>query len=100
MKRLFFALAIVLGAISTFATAPELSSTPAEKIRNNDTFKEIPIEKLPQAIHDAFMADYKTATLNKAYVNEKQSYKLEFTVDGAASIVFADKDGNWIDKKI
>lgn len=57
-------------------------------------------DKLPQAVQDAFKADFKTATLDKAYVNEKQEYKLEFTFDGAASTVYADKAGNWIEKRM
>ncbi|MEZ4801726.1 MAG: hypothetical protein R2797_03060 [Gelidibacter sp.] len=100
MKKVIVAAALVLGGFSTFASSTEVSLNPIDNFIKDETFKEIPTEKLPQAVQDAFKADFKTATLNKAFVNEKQEYKLEFTVDGAASVVFADKDGNWIDKKM
>ena len=48
---------------------------------------------------DALEEDFSTATLDKAYVNDEQEYKLEITVDGATSILYADKDGNWIEKE-
>ena len=99
MKKVIVTAALVLGGFSTYAIAPQvLSTAPTEKIVT-ETFKEIPLEKLPEAVTTVFKADFKTATLNKAYVNEKQEYKLDFTIDGAASTVYADKDGNWIEKK-
>ena len=64
-----------------------------------DDYKEISTESIPQTVKDTLATDFKTATLDNAYVNHKQEYKLEIIVDGAASTVYADIEGNWIDKE-
>jgi predicted methyltransferase len=100
MKKVVLTAAIILGGLSTYGTQAQ-STNPAEAnvIAVQEEFKEVKTEELPQAVKDAFAADFQTATLDKAYVNAKQEYKLVITVDGAASTVYADKDGNWIEKK-
>ena len=100
MKKVVLTAAIVLGGLSTFAT-PAMSMIQTDEIiiATQEEFKEIKAEELPQSVKDALAADFQTATLDKAYVSDKQEYKLEITVDGAASTVYADKDGNWIEKK-
>jgi hypothetical protein len=100
MKKVVLTAAIVLGGLSTFATsAMTLNQTDGVIMTAQEEFKEVKSEELPQAVKDALAADFQTATLDKAYVNAKQEYKLNITVDGAASTVYADKDGNWIEKK-
>ena len=100
MKKVVLTAAIILGGLTTFATSAFAISQKDEIIMTvQDDYKEIKTDSIPQAVKDALAADFQTATLNKAYVNHKQEYKLEITVDGAASIVYADKDGNWIEKE-
>ncbi len=100
MKKVVLTAAIVLGGLTTFATSAFAISQTDEIIMTvQDDYKEIKTDSIPQAVKDALAADFQTATLNKAFVNHKQEYKLEITVDGAASIVYADKDGNWIEKE-
>lgn len=100
MKKIVLTVAVVLGGLSTFATSAfPMSSTPEIEVVTQQEYKEIKSEALPQAVKDALAADFQTATLDKAYVNDKQEYKLEITLDGAASTVYADKDGNWIEKQ-
>lgn len=100
MKKIVLTVAIVLGGLSTYATSAfPMKNISKIEIVAQDEFKEIDAESLPQAVKDAFAADFQTATLDKAYVNDKQEYKLEITLDGAASTVYADKDGNWIEKE-
>ncbi|MCL8008750.1 hypothetical protein M8845_15075 [Gelidibacter japonicus] len=100
MKKIVLTVAIVLGGLSTYATtAFPMNQTEKFELVAQEEFKEIKAETLPQAVKDALAKDFQTATLNKAYVNDKQEYKLEITLDGAASTVFADKDGNWIEKE-
>ena len=87
------------GSLSTFATSAfAMNQTDIIAVTVQDDYKEIKTTAIPQAVKDALATDYKSATLNKAYVNHKQEYKLEITVDGAALTVYADKDGNWIVK--
>ena len=100
MKKAILSAAIVLGGLSSFA-APAIVTTQIDELvmTTQEEYKEIKAEELPQAVKDALAADFQTATLDKAYVNAKLEYKLELTVDGAASTVYADKDGNWIEKE-
>ena len=99
MKKVILTAAIVLGGLSTYATSAfPINKTDEIVVAVQDDYKEIKTTALPKAVKDALAADFKTATLDKAYVNHKQEYKLEITVDGAASTVYADKDGHWIKK--
>ena len=61
-----------------------------------EEFKEVAIDKLPQAVTDAVKKDYAAATLVKAYVNGSEQYKLELNVDNNISAVYIDKYGNWL----
>ncbi|MEO5788910.1 MAG: hypothetical protein ACOH2D_15845 [Gelidibacter sp.] len=100
MKKVVLSVAIVLGGLSTYATSAfAMNTTDAIMITINQEYKEIKVDALPQAVRDALAADFPTATLDKAYVNDAQEYKLDITVDGAKSSVYADKDGNWIEKE-
>lgn len=98
MKKVILTAAIVLGGMSTFA-GPLMAQTDEVVMTAQEEFKEIKAEELPQAVKDALAADFETATLDKAYINTKLEYKLEITVDGASSTVYADEDGNWIEKE-
>lgn len=99
MKKIVLTVAILVGGLSTYATSVfPMNPINKTEIVAQEEFKEIKAEKLPQAVKDALAKDFQTATLNKAYVNDKQEYKLEITLDGAASTVYADKEGNWIEK--
>ncbi|HXJ97296.1 MAG TPA: hypothetical protein VNJ50_00490 [Gelidibacter sp.] len=99
MKKIVLVTAVALGSLSTFATSTfDKNHLDIITVTVQDDYKEIKTTAIPQAVKDALATDYKSATLNKAYVNHKQEYKLEITVDGAALTVYADKDGNWIVK--
>ena len=99
MKKVILTAAIVLGGLSTYAMAsPALNQTDEIVINVQDEFKEIKASELPQAVKDALAADFPTANLGKAYVNAEQENKLDLIIDETATTVYADKDGNWIDK--
>ena len=100
MKKVILTAAIMLGGLSTYATSAFAMNQKEEIVLGvQEEYKEIKAEMLPQAVKDALAADFDTATLDKAYVNAEQEYKLDIIVDGAASTVYADKDGNWIEKE-
>lgn len=102
MKKVVLTVAIVLGGLSTFATSAfAMNQTSQIELIAQEEYKEIKAEGLPQAVKDALAKDFPTATINKAYVSEKQvlEYKLDLTIDGEPLTVFADKDGNWIEKE-
>lgn len=98
MKKLVLASALALGSLSTFAATSVTFHDGIMDVVLQEEFKEIASDDLPQAVKDALAKDFSSATLNKAYVNEKKVYKLEVSIDGAASTLFADEKGNWIEK--
>ncbi len=64
-------------------------------------FKEIKVTELPAAVNEAVAKDFEGAVVQKAYVNEKQEFKLVLATDvkdakAATKTVFASKDGLWI----
>lgn len=66
-------------------------------------FKEIKVSELPAAVTKAVATDFKGATVQKAYVNEKKEFKLVLVTGAkdakeATKTVFASKDGEWIKK--
>ncbi|MBA6152064.1 hypothetical protein [Gelidibacter maritimus] len=100
MKKVVLTVAIILGGFSTYAVST-IPPTPQVELIAQEEYKEIKVEALPQAVKDALAKDFPTATLTKAYVGEKQEleYKLDLTIEGEELSVYADKDGNWVEKK-
>lgn len=107
MKKIVFVIALALGGLTTtFA-----QSTPESEDANTNTaveaeapaqdqesYQEIAVEELPEAVTSAVAKSYPTATINKAYKNEANEYKLEVALqDGTAGTLFADESGNWIE---
>ncbi len=100
MKKLIFAVAILAGGFSTYATTTN-NINPVDVVCSvvNEGFEEISIEKLPTAVVEAVSKDFPDATLSKAFVNEKEQYKLELTVEQETKTVYANKEGNWLEEK-
>ncbi|GAA3629040.1 hypothetical protein GCM10022397_13110 [Flavivirga jejuensis] len=67
-------------------------------ITMNEEFKEISLDKLPEAVIKAVKKDFATATISKAYVNSSEQYKLLITVEKSESTFYIDKDGNWLEE--
>ncbi|MEH6680346.1 MAG: hypothetical protein V7724_11225 [Sediminicola sp.] len=102
MKKILFVAALALGSMTAFAQetgAPQDDATQATaQEATQDNFTEIESSELPEAITAAVSQNYPTATINKASVNEAEQYKLEVALeDGTQGVLYADKDGNWID---
>ncbi|WP_158839104.1 hypothetical protein [Polaribacter sp. L3A8] len=103
MRKLILtvAVAILTGgvSVSAFANENNNSNNNSDLITTvvmNDEFKEITIKELPQAVVSAILKDFKTAKVAKVYVNGSEQYKIELIVDGAESVVYADKEGKWL----
>lgn len=100
MKKIVLTVAIVLGGLSTFATSAfAMNTSDVVMLSIQQEYKEIEASAVPQAVKDALAADFPTATLSKAYVSDTEEYKLDITVEGVVSTLYADKDGNWIEKE-
>ena len=98
MKKLIFTAALAFGSFTMMATTTTAICTEIVTNIVKQDFTEIAIEEVPTAITEALAKDYPTATIDKAYVNEEATYKLEITKeDGSAAALFADAEGNWLE---
>ncbi|MBP0903733.1 hypothetical protein ACFSKN_04025 [Mariniflexile gromovii] len=98
MKKLILTVAILASGISTFALSNNILPTEGISVVMNEEFKEIAVDKLPAAVKSAVEKDFASATISKAYVNSKEQYKLEITIEESTSTVYADKEGNWLEE--
>ncbi len=100
MKKLFFVAALAFGSVSVFAQDAEtaVEAVETEVVVAQDDFTEVAVEELPEAVSAAVAKNYPTATINKAYTNEANQFKLEVSLeDGTAGTLYADAEGNWIE---
>ncbi|MBS9462436.1 hypothetical protein KIM67_08445 [Flagellimonas sp. 389] len=100
MRKLFFATVLSfvgLTAIAQEETA-ELQADETTVATATQDFEEISVSDLPEAVTAAVAKDYPTATVNKAYKNASEQYKLELSLeDGTSGTLYADAEGNWIE---
>ena len=99
MKKLILAGAIVASGFSTFALSINPIQSNITTISTTEEFKEIAVETVPTEVSTALTKAFSTAIINKAYVNSKEQYKLEISIDGTDSVLYADKNGNWLESK-
>ena len=110
MKKLVLVVALAFGSMTVFAQEVETSveaevtevvtteEVATEAVVAQDDFSEVAVEELPEAVTAAVAKNYPTATIDKAYTNEAQQFKLEVSLeDGTAGTLYADAEGNWID---
>lgn len=96
MKKLILGSALVLGCFTMTASVVSNVNENIIDVVLQDDFTEISAESVPQAVKDAVETDYAGATIDKAYVNENNVYKLEISVDGVSSTLYASEEGEWI----
>ncbi|AUC21117.1 MULTISPECIES: hypothetical protein [Polaribacter] len=102
MRKLILTVTVALltSGVSVFA-ANNININNADEIVvvvTNDDFKEISAKELPEAVSNAIMKNFPSATVNKLYVNGSEQYKIDLTIDETDAVVYADKDGNWIEE--
>lgn len=98
MRKIVLATALAIGSISigTAATPIIFHDGIMEEVMQQD-FQEIAVSEVPSPVIQALEEDYAGAVVNKAYVDENKTYKLEVTnEDGTMVELFADEDGNWL----
>ena len=107
MKKIFFTAAIAGAMIFSVGTANaqvyENSERETPFVEEQQTeYTQIEEQDLPQEVQQALEKDYQGATLSEVYSAEKDGeviYKLVLsTQDGEALELFADAQGNWIQK--
>lgn len=100
MKKIIVVVALAFGSLTTFAQDAETSveEVATEAAATQDEFSEMAVAELPEAVTAAVAKNYPTATIDKAYVNEAQQFKLEVSLeDGTSGTLYADAEGNWIE---
>ena len=102
MRKLVLTLTVaVLTSGATVFAANDINTNNVDEIVvvvSNDDFKEISVKELPAAVSSAIVKDFGTATAIKAYVNGSEQYKFELTLNGEEKVVYADKEGNWLEE--
>ncbi|MBK0369831.1 hypothetical protein [Flavobacterium agrisoli] len=98
MKKLILSAAIVLGGLTTTVATAHNVNPIVKSVSVADEYTEIKLEELPAAVTEALKKAYPDAVVTKAYVNEKKEYKLDVKVGDKEGNLFADANGNWIQK--
>lgn len=87
-------------AVAEVAVQKEATLFAKAAITQTD-FKEIKATELPKLVLEPLAKDFEGATVQKAYVNENQEFKLVLATTAAytkaaSRTVYATKDGEWI----
>ena len=100
MKKTLFLSVLALGSLSAFAQEKNVEVEKAAVVAiQKEEYVEVAKDKLPAAVVEAFGKTYQGATINKAYVNEKEEYKIEATDSNSeAFVAYFDKEGNLLKK--
>ncbi|MGB7393018.1 MAG: hypothetical protein WA913_01355 [Pricia sp.] len=78
--------------------ATESAEESTDAMAGQGDFSEVTADELPEEVTAAVSKNYPTASIDKAYVNESNQYKLEVSLeDGTAGTLYADENGNWIE---
>ena len=98
MKRVFFALALVMGLGTTVAFASSLSSPEITAVTNVNDFTPIEIKDLPKAVQDALAKSYKDFTVKAAAVEAAEDgtsvYQITLVnTEGEESVVSFNEKG-------
>ncbi|CAL2088798.1 conserved protein of unknown function [Tenacibaculum sp. 190524A02b] len=100
MKKVILATVILAGTVSNYAT--NINKLPIHKIvhvNQSQNFIEISLDKLPEAVISALQKEYPQASISKAFINKKEQYKLELIIKKELKVVYADKNGKWLNEE-
>ncbi|RAV27736.1 hypothetical protein [Sinomicrobium soli] len=97
MKKILLASALILGGFAAHAVTT-VESNDAVVVINQEEFTEITVDEVPEAVTEALERDFAGATIDKAYTNEAKEYKLEITMGEQTGVLYANENGEWIQK--
>lgn len=97
MKKLLLAAAIVLGGLSAQA-ATTIANPVYSSVNVQDEYTEIALDAVPAAVKSTVEKSFKGTTLEKAYKNEKNEYKIQVSSGEKKYTFFTDAAGNIIKK--
>lgn len=103
MKKVLFAVALVMGLGSSVAFAGNMVSDVEIVVMVND-YKPIEVKDLPQAVQETIKKDFADLTIKEAAVEESEegtkTYKVTFTdAEGTDSEVFFNEKGEVLKQK-
>ena len=97
MKKLFVAVALVMGLGTSVAMASNVYTNSVETVIPTDDYTQIELKYVPQAITDAIAKNYKGNTIKEAHVKTAEdgtkTYKI-ILIDGEDTetiVLFNDK---------
>ena len=97
MKKLFVAVALVMGLSTSTALANNVWTNPMEMVITTDEYTQIELKYVPQAITDAVAKNYEGNSIKEAYVKTAEdgikTYKI-ILIDGEDTetiVLFNDK---------
>lgn len=96
MKKVFFALALVMGLGTTVAFASSFSSPEVTVVTNVNDFKPIEIKDLPKAVQEVLAKSYKDFTVKSAAVSEDGTAVYQVTLvdaEGEEGVVLFNEKG-------
>ena len=100
MKKLILSVAVLVATITFAPTANAQAQDGQAKTAQEQeaAYKEIEVSAVPATITDALKKAYPTAVIHKAGISQAKEYQLEVEVEGQRGLLFADENGNWIQK--
>lgn len=107
MKKTLLTLVAAAAMIFSVQTATaqvtgEERAAMEQEAQQQDDFELIEVQDLPNEVNQAVERDFQGATVSEAYVKEKdgeKKYRVVLTTEqGQTRELYADAQGNWIDK--
>ena len=105
MKKLILSAAILLGGFSAIAQEASVDATKEvkeavapEAKTTQEEYTDITAEEIPAPVSAALETAYPGAVVETAQMNEAKEYKLDIAVEDQKATVYADAEGNWIQK--
>ena len=107
MKKLVLSAVVASAMIFSAQTVTAQESKENQEVveqvaQQQDDFVLIEVQELPAEVQQAVERDFEGALISEAYVKEKEGekeFKLKITTqEGEEQELYADEQGNWIDK--
>ena len=101
MKRLLMSAVVagmfLIGGTSAIYAQEHGNEVQINQMQQQKEFKQIKLNEVPQAVKDSVAEDYEKASIEKAYVNSDDLYKLELKTEITTKTVYYDKKGKEVD---
>lgn len=101
---LFIAAIALLSSFTTQAQVYANSNSEEpfkESVETEEDYEEIEVSELPETVTASITRDFAEATTKEAWVKHedgKSTYKIKIDYNGEEKKLYADAEGNWIDK--